>query len=136
MTTNEDKTAEYHRLYGVKTPHVHEKAFEISLYKKALKRQLLGRRITKRQGDIPKDKGCVVTITDSQHQTYTIIVESLIALEKDTIRLETLRTVGIRMATLKALEKAQLIQINNEEVGLWTPEETALEIMEKHNQTI
>ena len=131
--SDENRLAEYTRVYGVKETLVHEKADSISLYKGAFKRLLRGKRIVKREGDVPRDKGKTVTVTDAQYKAYTAIVESMDTLGKDTLLYKTLRDVGFRESTLKSLEKLKLITIHKKKtVTLWKRSVLPTNEMEKY----
>jgi hypothetical protein len=117
--SDENRMAEYTRIYGVKKTLVHEKADAIALFKGALKRLSRNKRVVKREGDVPSLKGKTVTVTNAQYDAYKIITQYFTSSGKDTVRVKTLRDVGIRNATLKALEKQELIQISDEQASLW-----------------
>ena len=104
-------------LYGYSQNYVHEKAYE-----RAGRSQIRSnRRLVIRRGDTPKGNERpaykTVAVTNSQHTAYTLISDW--CKDMATIHWETLREVGIREATLKALEKKQLIQVNDGLIRLY-----------------
>ena len=135
--SDKDKRAEYSRKAGVKKNYIHEQAYELGLYKSALKQLRANKRLVKREGDIPrvtedseKPSYRTVTVTNAQHKAYKLITTWLST--HSDIRESTLRQCNIREATIKVLVKKKLIEINDGVITLYKEKETDAEIMSKH----
>ena len=108
-------------LYDYSQSYVHEKAYERGANSILSRRISNKRRLVIRRGDTPKwnEKPAyrTVAVTNSQHKAYILISDW--CKDMATIHWDTLREVGIREATLKALEKKQLIQVNDGLIRLY-----------------
>jgi hypothetical protein len=132
--SDSNKHDEYNRIVGVREPMAHEKILEHNtlIYKDKLNRSFGSTKpFVKREGDIPPEGFRTVRVTKPQYSAYSIIVGVLKNPKITSIHMETLRKVGLREATIKALAKVNLIDITDNKVTLYKYNGTDQEIMEK-----
>ena len=136
--SDEDKIAEYNRIQGVKKAYVHETAFEDGIRRKARRAKYgyVKTRPVKRQGDTPSGKSSVVSISQAQYHAYQLIIGFFKSSGKDEVAVEILRSVGVRKATIKALEKQELVWVTDKkQLKIWKRHFTCQEQMENYRAT-
>jgi hypothetical protein len=111
--TDDNKIKEYRRMPGIKENYVHEKAYESGLLTAAFRRIKSNRRYVKRY-QVPEGKFYrTVKVTNAQYKAYMAIYNWCTKEDEGSdlrsIHRSTLETLGIRVATIKALEKLLLI---------------------------
>jgi hypothetical protein len=119
-----------------KSKYRHENEEYISALKGGLKQRQRNKYPVKRKGDIPKGASSIVTVSSAQKLAYESLVELFdMPGHAPYVKYEYVMKTTIREATIKALVKAELLDVYEYEgdkyIRLWRYEPSDQEIMEK-----